>query len=579
MKLSALETQLNQQKARIGLTGGRLKLREQADATEPVSAHIDPSDWHVEISFRQNYQPVRDKRTRQYVSARNMKDPLEKMCEDILFHECGHWELPRGSGNGCPYDTIQHDAITEAISTVLKKYSKENLASYVANMFEDVLDNTNCKLSTTHSGQILFWNEQGMTHGKYNKAYEAFVKLNLTLWGEEIDNTFLKRWYTNDKAAISAVQAIRKQWNIPRGKSREDLRAKITHLYQKEQWTTYATQFAEAIAPLLDEPQEHQLFGAASQGNGSGQKANGSAHDKKLATPEEQEKVAHGRYTAGKGQATNRDSFEQLDALYRKLARNIPVEVEHWSRSYSYPLVAWGREQFDPEQHELQTRRVTIGIQDDGTAGININRGWIETEETYKVNLRKFPKFRLALLDTSSSMKATPDGSGDVGNTAFIPWGDNSRYHYALLGYYGIERYLQTQHIAPFTDAGAINFSAATRTATGSGARQLLLTPQFGGTTLDVNVLSEQVQGKETFLLSLSDGDIQNWTAIRDTYRTAVAGCSAAHIQFGPENTFTADLKSWGIPVYSVTQGEDLTRLMVRVTMERYKNYGKQVRA
>lgn len=592
MNLSALETKLNRQKARIGLTGGRLKVREQADATEPISAGIDPKDWHIEIIFAQNYQPVRDKRTTAYVQKRNIADPLEKICSDVLTHECGHWELPRGSGRGCPYDEPHHDAITEAISAVLKKYSKEGLAKYVANMFEDVLDNTNCKLSTTHSGQILFWNEQGITHGKYPKAYEAFVRLNLALWGENIDNTFLKRWYTNDKAAVGAVQTLLKQWNLPKGKSREDIQAKVAMLYQKDHWLEYATQFAEVIAPLLDDPQTHLLFGAASQGNSTGneqkkegsgvgkqQEKDGSAHDKKCGTPEGQEKTAHARYIAGRGQATNRDSFEQLDSLYRKLARNIPVEVEHWSRAYSFPLVAWGREPFDPEQHDLQARRLTIGIQEDGTAGIMVNRGWIETEETYKVNLRKFPKFRLAVLDTSGSMKAAPNGSNNVGGKTFIPWGDNSRYHYALLGYYGIERYLQTQHIAPYTDAGAINFSGETRSALGNDARRLLLTPQFGGTTLDVAVLKQQLQGKEAFLLTLSDGDIANWTSIRDAYRAVVTGCSAAHIQFGPANGFTEDLKSWGVPVYHVTNGNDLTKIMVRVTMDRYKSYGKQVRA
>ncbi len=575
MNRTILEQRLNKQKARIGLTGGRLKLIERAETQEPLQAHIDPSDWHIEIAVQKDYSPVRDKRTAQYVQKRNMADPLEKICEDLLYHECGHWELPRSSGNGCPYDVTMHDRITEQIATVLKKTKKQQMAAYVTNMFEDVLDNTNCKLYTSHAGQILFWNEQGMTHGKYTKAYDAFVRLNLALWGDTIDNTFLKRWYTKDKNVTAAVKKLIEQWNLPKGRDKEALRERVTVLYQRENWLMYAQQFAEAIVPLLDEPQMHLMFGGAAQGTGAGEKQEGNRFDKELRTPEGQEKASHGRYTAGTSPATTRDSFEQLDALYRKLARNIPVETETLTKAYSFPLVPWGREQFDPEQHDLRTQRVSFGIQDDGTVGLVVNRGWIETEETYKRNVRRFPKFRLVVLDTSESMKAAPDNSMNVGNTAFIPWGDNSKYHYALLGYYGIERYLQSQHIAPYVERGAINFSKSTVAAVGEEAHKLLLRPQFGGTVLDVEKMRAAIPDNETLVLSLSDGDIQNWSSIRETYKGLITHCTAAHIQLGAANAFSRDLQSWGIPVFYVQSGEDLSRLMVRITKDKYMSYAR----
>ena len=116
MTFLKLEAKLNRQKARIGLVGGRLKLWEVADAEELINAHIVPSDWHIEIAVKEGYVPARDERTAAYVKKRGVKDSLEKICEDVLFHECGHWELPRGSGMGCPYDAPHHDMIVELSS-------------------------------------------------------------------------------------------------------------------------------------------------------------------------------------------------------------------------------------------------------------------------------------------------------------------------------------------------------------------------------------------------------------------------------------------------------------------------------
>jgi hypothetical protein len=577
--LYELEQSLNRQKAAIGLVGGRLRLYEAVDAAEPISAHIDPSDWHIEIALREGYEPVRDRRTAQYAEKRGISDPLAKICEDILYHETGHWELPRGSGKGCPYDEAHHDLIQEATAAVLKRKGKQGLAGHVANAFEDVLDNTNCRLYTSHAGQVLFWNEQGMAHGDYTKFYEAFVRANLGLWGDRTDGAFLKRWYAAPEKAGKAAAAVLQAWDAPKGRGPEALKERVAYLYDKGRWERYAERFAEIMEPLLDEPQRHAMFGASYSGAGAsgertGQAGGESAFDKKLASPEGREKSAHSRYTAGRGPATNRDSYEQLDALYRRLARNIPVEIDTFTSAYAFPLAPWGREPFDPERHDLLQRRVKLGLQEDGTVGLHVNKGWIETDEVYKRNIRKFPAFRLALLDTSESMQLAPDNSENAGSKAFIPWGDKSKYHFALLGYYGIERFLQSQHIAPYVDAGAVNFSGETQAASGDAARKLLLTPQWGGTELDVDVLAGEVKG-ETFLLSLSDGDIFNWDDIRDAYKPIVTACASAHIQIGGSNAFSSDLESWGIPVYYVREGDDLARLMVKVASDRYKSFGK----
>ncbi len=560
MTLSELEQKLNKQKNRIGLVGGRLKLFETADAKEPVSAFIDTGDWHVEIHVKEGYQPVRDKATEQYVKKKRISKPLEKMCEDILYHECGHWELPRSSGKGCPYDETYRDAILESVTKILGKKGKEAYADHVSNAFEDVLVNLNCRLHTDHAGQILFWNEQGMTHGKYTKFYDAFVRLNLALGGNKADKRLLKRWYTNDKTVQKAVNDVLTNWGVQKGKVSE----KVEQLYQKKRWEKMAEQFATIMEPLLDKKEEHLLHAMIGE----------DAFDKKMKSPDGQEKVAHNRYKAGRGPAQNRDSYEQLDALYRSLAREIPVEIDTFTHGYRFPIAPYGREAYDPEAHDIFTRKTTVGINEDGSVGLMVNRGWIETEQVYKHNIKKFPNFRLAVIDSSGSMELAPNNTENVGNKAFIPWGDKSKYHYALLGYYGIERYLQQQHIAPYVDAGVVNFSSETIAGSGQEAHKVLLTPQWGVTTLDINKLKERVK-EETFLLTLSDGAIGNWESIKDDYKTLAQQCSTAHIQIGGKNQFSEDLESWGVAVYYVGKNDDLAKLMVKVASDKYKQVAR----
>lgn len=584
MNIRTLEQRLQAQKTRVGLVGGMLCVRVANDVQEPLSAGIDPADWHVELVLKESYDPASDEHTAKYLAHRNIPDGIEKMCSDVVAHECGHWELPRGSGNGCPYDVPHHDQITESIADELRASGKEGMAKYVANAFEDILVNVNARQITSHSGQVLFWDAQGRTHGQFNKFYEAFVRTNIRLWGDAVDSKFLRRWYKHEDATNNAIKELLAAWRLPLERGPDGVRARVAQLYRKEGWNALASQFATIMAPLLDETQEHQMFGAGTNAPDSSQSedqpqdggAQGSAFDKKLGTREGKEDAAGARYEAGNGQSQLRESYEQLDALYRCLARSIPVEVETFTRSHSFPLAPYGREEYNPERHDLLSRKINLGIQADGSVGVIVNKGSIMADAPYKKSVRKFPKFRLAVLDTSESMSWAPDGNRtSIGSTAFIPWGDNSRYHYALLGYYGIEAFLQRQHIAPYVDAGVVNFSSQTLGATGEDARKLLLTPQFGSTVLDVEALRAHT-GDGSFLLSLSDGDIQNWGSIKNEYHALLQGNIAAHIQIGAHTAFSRDLKKWGVPVYQVSSGEDLSRLMVKVASTAYKSYGRQ---
>lgn len=302
------------------------------------------------------------------------------------------------------------------------------------------------------------------------------------------------------------------------------------------------------------------------KGDPESDKEGTSTFDKKVQSKEGKEDIAHDRYKAGVGQSKNSECFEQLDSLYRKLAKEIPVQVDMPTHSYSHPLVAYGKEQFDPEVHDVPRHRLTIGLTQEGALGVHVNKDWITLDEYHKEDFTRMPTFRLAILDTSGSMQ---EGGGDK---SFIPWGDNSKYHHALLGYYGIERFFERKRLAPFVQTGVVNFSDETRCAKGQQTKRLLLSPQFGGTTLDVDTLQKTLQ-QNSFVVSLSDGDIANWSKIRDQYRSIMTQHAAVHIQLGAKNAFSKDLESWDIPVHYVKSSGDLAKLMVKVVGEKYKRY------
>ena len=204
MELEKLRQKLHTQKNRIGLVGGTIKIEEYDDAEHNVSASISPQNWNTQISIRKGYNPIQDSRQKAYAKKKKIQDGLETLVTDITCHEFTHWQLPNNSGRGCPYDVYNHDKILEAVKEALPE-DKKGQADYVANAFEDMICNPRAKeWKGDFSGQVLFWDSEGMSCKKkgqkfYTPFYEAFVKLNMHLFGDNADRALLKRHYSNEK--------------------------------------------------------------------------------------------------------------------------------------------------------------------------------------------------------------------------------------------------------------------------------------------------------------------------------------------------------------------------------------------
>jgi len=581
--MTTLEEKLEKKKNEIGLVGIRLNFSRPKDARTGIEEYIT-QDWReIVIRIKADLDLTPDKQAKSYAEKLKIDNPIETVVADGLYHECGHRELPTETGFGCPFKVEHHDKILDGISKALKVKGKQDqfvsdaegnqrsLESYMANAFEDVLDNVNARKHTRYAGQVLFWNNAGIENkGRFAEFYEAFVRINLALWGEGTDTKLLRRHYTNSgkvKKAVNEFTGCLKE-NLGTEKlfhiqQNEEL---FAGLFNKESWDEMAYRFALATADLLDTKQQELQLGLGSKEN---------PFDKMIKLPGVQEDLAYSRYKEGLGPSEHTNSLLQLDALYRKISRAIPVKTSEYTKAGGVPIAYFGKR--NPKEDEtIKINRIKgIGFDEEGNLGIKVARHELQYPTTYKVHPRNFPRLKIALLDTSSSMAESPDGSDEVGDKSFIPWGDNSKYHFALKGLYGIDNFLEKQGVAPYVKAEAIVFGDRTKA---TGKRQLrseeerkaLLRMPDGGTAIDADALTPEL-GERCFLISVSDGEIANWNSVKNSYKKAIEKADYRHIQIGAKNKFTEDLESWGIPVHYVRGDDDLSRLMIDATAKYYK--------
>ena len=591
-KIKQLEYRLNQEKNKYGLVGAKpARVQEFDDAEHEISAHINPYDWGIEVNLKTGYNPIQDDRQKRYARVKKIKDGLETVVLQVgSGHEVAHWELPLGSERGCPMDVYNHDKIVEGIKKGLPEdKNSDKIAGYVANMFEDTLINPRVKeYFGDFSGQILFWDGQGLkieeNTGKkgFTPLYEAFVKINLHLFGDKWDKVFLKRHYTNSSEVEKVVKNVVKSLNFPENIQDTSI------LFNKSQWPIMAEKYAKAISDLLEDmPQERlSAYDFVQNQEGSGapgkkQQKTGNGVEEKVKTKEGKEEIAYGRYKGGESQSPNFTSFEQLDALYQRLAKAIPVKVETISRESSMEISPLNYRAFDFEKdNPLKIKTSKFFFNEEGFSFAYPNQ-FLNIDFKQKIQRKSFPNFKMVLVDNSGSMK---DGiNGDAGNKDFIPFGDKSKYHFALLGYFGIENFLQKQGIAPYINHGVSLFSDKTRFKKGTykeliETRKLLFEPNWDVTNLDANVLKQALEGDESFFLSISDGAVSNWNSEKSEIERLVKQNYYAHIQLGSGTEMTRDLESWGMPVFYVNSGQDLTKLMVDITKNVYHPFVQEAK-
>ncbi len=290
----------------------------------------------------------------------------------------------------------------------------------------------------------------------------------------------------------------------------------------------------------------------------------GNYFDKEMKDPEKRKALAYEDYIGGKGRPELIDYYEALNAVYERLARRLNIKAEVMTKTMTVPLVWYGKRKFDPKKD--RPKHLAFGFDDKGNIEIKKKRYHTSMPLEYKVAHRGFPEARFVMLDTSGSM------GGYGGDSEYIPWGKNSKYHYALLAWYGFLEYLKKNHLLKETTTSLANFSGSTILAKGlEGAKRTALRPQFGGTYLDMEKIKEMFQGQGSLMFTISDGEIGNWGNIKDEFIKSAQKHYYFHLQIGGQNSVSRDLEEANIPVYYVQGENDLWKKVINIADTLYR--------
>lgn len=275
------------------------------------------------------------------------------------------------------------------------------------------------------------------------------------------------------------------------------------------------------------------------------------------------------------GFSTPSISYDKLDSIYTDLAPQVHIHTKMNRKGLTLPVVEYGYEEYDSKVHQIN--RVTFKrmvVDPDSPFKQKIGRmiNFQVPQYNYCINVpcgagrKSFPDICL-LIDTSGSMR-------DGGYHVDIPWGEKSGYHYALLGLYGIIKYLDSENIAPSILWNIINFSDTTRASGWKTYQEIAqlkrhaLTPQFGGTEIDVEVLRKELTRDPCLIIILSDGEIYNWEKIKMDMEEIIQPHYVSFIQIGKETRVGKDMRNFGAAVVTVRRKEDISELMVDVTKQ-----------
>src|SRR3989344_4533577 len=543
---------------------------EQTNEIPHISGSINLRGFNrIIIGYNPEYEQVR-------------RGQLVIMARDVARHEINHrryWGF-----NGCPRNLEYHiekiyGPIAEALAP---KGFNETDAHYLANAFEDSILHADLGGRFSLDGITEFFSNVGrnMSEEQYSAFYDAHVKLNMFLWGNKKQKKRVAEYFIHDKEKQKQIAGIvqgflRKSGLAGLGRDRDRIRALLN---DENNWETIARAYAEEFSQLMEPNYALPIInhsGRGTKGRESEKQkgmVEGNEFDREMEKEEYKIRRIQRAYKLGDKIPPLMESFEALDLLYQSIARQLKLRIENYTETEQRPVFWFGERSFDPDRDNL--RHLTFGFDDGGEVELK-KRTHAETMNIpHKISPRGFPETRFCLLDTSGSMKYNTDNEHDnrgspinIGKTGAIPWGDNSKYHYALLGWYGLLEYLKQNHLLNQTTIGLGNVSSETRIARGlEESKREALSPQFGGTVIEDSKIKDIFRGRRSLIYTISDGDIFNWEDIKDKFIKGAREHHYFHLQIGPKNKMTEDLEKNSLKVIEIRNGEDLANKVIEIT-------------
>lgn len=522
---------------------------------------------------------------------------IDAVIRDLARHEINH--IAYTGFKGCPRTVEKHaEMILEPIISVLipKGYSKGD-CHYISNALEDTILHADLGREFQLDGEVEFFADVGrhLEKGVFTEFYEAHVKLNSLIWFNKQDRKYIKQHYRHPEKVKEVLQQFLKRTGIAAMKKTadgiqvRDRRAVREYLTDEKNWPVLARIYAEEFSKLMTpgyacalpnhsgkgtkgnegEPDEGNQSDEPDEGNQSDMPTEGNQFDKEMYSPGFKKQRIMKAHAKGENVPAWMESFEALDLLYQGLAQMLHIKVQSYTKQTSMPVFYYGKRQFDPDRDDL--KHVVFGFNDNAKVELRKRRYHVDIPLEYKTNPKGFPEVRFCLLDTSGSMMQSPDRRS-TGNHRIIPWGDNSKYHHALLSWYGLLEYLKQNHLLQQTGIALGNFSNDTYIGQGlAEAKRMALRPQFGDTYLDIDKIRKLFRDREMLVFTVSDGEIQNWGGIKEEFMRLAGRHHYFHLQIGYPDSTSRELEAAGFRVEYVMNAADLGKKVIDLTDRLYR--------
>jgi hypothetical protein len=503
-----------------------------------------------------------DERSSKFLEEEGKEPNVGSIARDIGRHECGHWEYYKNSRRGCPYDWFLAERIINGTNKGLPEQHR-NFRDYVANAFMDIVDNLNVAASLRERGEnfagmVWFYYDQGSAVKEYSPFYDFFVRIQEDLWMSERERNFLQPYHTSNPSLSSKIEECKKRFfdELDLKNGTENLRHNLSILLNKDEWELQAEIFAKIASELLPYGIKESLTGGESA-------EKESRFGKKLKDREFLKKVIRKRWEEEKREPSYLTKMEYLSYLYKELAKDIPIKAYSFTDNYEFPVVGYGKKPSD----EISKK---IGIDERGNIIFLEPKHWWSMQIPVKRGTGGVPNIYF-LLDCSGSM-VEPKRGRKIGN-----WYSDSKYHYTLLGFYGIINFLTRNSILPNRIALTL-FSTDSKSIIISPeeikkAEYLLFEPQFGYTFIDLNQvknISEKL-GKHVMIM-ISDGDIHNWDDVKKEMRKIMKKNYSAFISIKEKNKPYHDLREVA-KLFYVEDEKDISKVMLDFVEESYRRF------
>ncbi|MFQ6050104.1 MAG: hypothetical protein ACE5K4_00245 [Candidatus Hydrothermarchaeota archaeon] len=578
----------------LGMIGGGVRVNYLNTERGNINSDIDYR-WNIKIDINPEWRI--NPAVKEYLLTQGLDpgDIFFIVSRDLLIHESFHWkynlEYNGRKLNGCPTDIIYHSDILGSVTKALKLRGMEGAQGYIASAFEDLVANTLAKLLyPPYAGQVIFYYDRALINKGFDPFSEALVKLNIRSWGVERDRLLLKEFFSNDKIIDDVIDKITRELGIT-----ESIEDNARALSYKKDWPYKSYTFAYHMATLIDEKFEQITMGPE------------SSFEKMMDIPRVKKDLVLKVYMRSKKPSDDvreipehMDKFEFLDLLYDALSSRIFIKAEGTGEGFGYPVMKYCFKKFEKDKDDPERIVFRRLVPDPDSPfrqmikrPINFQVPRFDYSLTIpaKSGFGRMPDFCF-IIDTSGSMQEDVEGVSivQVGDESkyqelilkresIVEWGDDSKYHHALLGLYGIIKYIQSYGIAPYVRYNLINFSDKTL-KTGwktysriSEIKKLALTPQFGNTIIDIDIVKTELGGGGNIIIMLSDGQIHNWQKIKSEFIDVAKKNYLSFIEVETESKTGYDLKEAGFDVNHVRNRKDLLKLMIDLTKQGIRKF------